>query len=125
MNPHADEAKARWGHTDAWKQSKERVGKMTDADLKAIGAEGNDITTKIAALAEAGKLPTDPMVQKQIDRHYNWLKHFYEPNLELYRDLGSMYVEDPRFAENYERYRPGLAVFMRDAMQAYSAERTA
>ena len=37
----------------------------------------------------------------------------------MYRGLGDMYVADPRFAAYYEKYAPGLAQFMRDAMHAY------
>ena len=32
-------------------------------------------------------------------------------------NLGEMYVADPRFAATYDRVRPGLAVFLRDAIR--------
>jgi len=118
-NPYADEAKARWGNTDAYKQSQERVAKMTEEQFAAIGAEGDDITKKLAALKEAGAAPTDADVHEQVARHYAWIGHFYEPTLEMYRGLGSMYVDDPRFAANYEKYGAGLAVFFRDAIHAF------
>ncbi len=118
-NPHADEAKARWGHTDAYKQSQERVAKMTKEQFAAIGAEGEDITKRVAALKAEGKAPSDPAVSEQIERHWNWLGHFYEPTAEMYRGLADMYVGDPRFAANYEKCGPGLAAFFRDAMHAY------
>jgi hypothetical protein len=118
-NPYADEAKARWGDTDAYAQSRERVAKMTKEDFAAIGAEGDDITATLAALKNAGAAPDDPAVREQIERHWRWLGHFYEPNAEMYRGLGAMYVDDPRFAANYEKRAPGLAVFVRDAMFAY------
>ena len=118
-NPHADEAKARWGGTDAYKQSQERVAAMTEGQFAAIGAEGDGIATKVAALKEGGASPADPAVQEQVERHWQWLRHFYEPSLELYRGLGSMYADDPRFAANYEKHAPGLAAFFRDAIHAY------
>lgn len=117
-DPYAEEAKERWGHTDAYKQSRERVAKMSKEDFARIGAEGDDITRKLAALSDRD--PADPEVQEQIRRHYDWLKHFYEPNPELYRGLGAMYADDPRFAANYDKYKPGLAAFIRDAMHAFS-----
>ncbi len=98
-NPYEEEAKQRWGHTDAWKQSKERTDKMSKEELAKIGLEGEEITKAIAVLAEVGKAPTDSEVQEQIALHFNWLRHFYEPNLEMYRGLGSMYVDDLRFGE--------------------------
>ena len=39
----------------------------------------------------------------------------------MYRGLGQMYVDAPRFTATYDKVRPDLAVFMRDAM-AYYAE---
>jgi hypothetical protein len=118
-NPYADEAKARWGHTDAYKQSQERVKNMTKEQFAAIGAEGEDITTRVAALKAEGKTPSDPAVMAQIERHWTWLGHFYEPTVEMYRGLADMYVGDPRFAANYEKYGAGLAPYFRDAMHAY------
>ena len=41
---------------------------------------------------------------------------------EMHRGLGELYVNDPRFAANYEKVRPGLAEFTRDAFRA-NAER--
>ena len=73
----------------------------------------------VAALAEEGKAPSDAAVQEQVARHYAWLGHFYDPSIEMYRGLASMYVGDPRFAAHYEKYRPGFAAFVRDAMHAY------
>ena len=118
-NPYAKEAEEKWGKSDAWKQSQERVKKMTKAQFQQIGQEADDITRAIAALAEAGRSPSDPAVQALVDRHYHWLRNWYEPSLDMYRGLASMYVDDPGFEANYEKYRPGMAVFIRDAMHAY------
>jgi hypothetical protein len=52
-----------------------------------------------------------------------WIENFYPCSAEMYRGLGQMYVDDPRFTATYDKVRPGLAVFMRDAM-AYYAEHT-
>ena len=32
-------------------------------------------------------------------------------------NLGDMYVADPRFTATYDRYQPGLARFLRDAIR--------
>lgn len=118
-NPHEAEARERWGHTDAWKQSQERVKKLSKEQFAAIGKEGDAVTRDIAALAEKGMDPASPETQALVARHYAWLRHFYEPSTEMYRGLGSMYVDDARFAANYENIRPGLAAYMRDAMHAF------
>lgn len=117
QDPYFAEAKECWGNTEAWKQSQERYAKMTKEDLARIKDAGDALTKEIAA--RAGEDPASAPVQALMARHYDALRTWYEPNLALYRGLADMYVADPRFAAFYEKYRPGLAQFMRDAMHAY------
>ncbi|MCC6643529.1 MerR family transcriptional regulator [Candidatus Peregrinibacteria bacterium] len=117
LEKYSEEAKQRWGHTDAYKQSQKRVKKMGKAGLARVVKEGEKIGAEIAALMDYSA--DSPEVQKLIDKHYNWLRNFYEPNLEMYRGLGQMYVDDARFKAYYEKQKPGLAEFMRQAMAAY------
>jgi hypothetical protein len=116
-NPYAKEAQQRWGHTDAYKESQKRVAKMTKDDWARIQAEGDTLCKELAA--SMGKDPASPEVQALVERHYNGLRAFFEPNLEMYRGLADMYVADPRFTAFYDKYAPGLATFLRDAMQVY------
>lgn len=117
-----DEVKQRWGHTDAYQQSMERVGKMTKAQMEKIKRDGEAFTAKLAQLIHKG--PEDAEVQTMIDQHYNALRTFYEPNLELYAGLANMYVDDPRFSAYYNKHHPDMAKFMRDAMLYYIKHRS-
>ncbi|HZD58920.1 MAG TPA: MerR family transcriptional regulator [Anaerolineae bacterium] len=114
------EARERWGHSEAFMESERRTAKYTKADWDEIKAESGDIITKLAALMDEGKSPADDEVQEQIER---WFKHindrFYACTPEVFRGLGDMYVADKRFTEFYDKVRPGLAEFKRDAMHAY------
>lgn len=114
---YAAEAKQRWGHTDAWKQSQERYGKLSAAEKQKIGQAGQELTRQIVARMSEG--PKSDVVQKLIKRHYEGLRVFYDPNLEMYRGLADMYVADPRFAAYYENFAPGLAQFMQAAMHEF------
>ncbi len=40
----------------------------------------------------------------------------YSP--EAHKNLGDAYVEDERFRAFYDKYRPGAAAFLRDAIRA-------
>jgi len=62
-------------------------------------------------------------VQALITQHYKGIQFFYDCPLEMYRNLGKMYVDDPRFARNYDEYRPGLAVLMQDAIGWFCDEK--
>jgi hypothetical protein len=122
IDPHAAEAKERWGLTDAYKQSQERVGKMTQADMDRIKDDTDVLMKKIVAVSEKG--PADAEVQALIAKHYNGLRMFYEPNVIMYKGLADMYVDDARFTAYYDAYKPGLALFMRDAMYAFCDAQT-
>jgi hypothetical protein len=65
---------------------------------------------------------SDPAVQAAIARHHAWIENFYPCPAEMYRGLGQMYVDDPRFTATFDKVRPGLAVFMRDAMAYYAGQ---
>lgn len=122
---HKDEAKARWGSTEAFKQSMERIGKLSKEEFARIREEGEDIARKTASLMENGAAFDSPKIQEQIGRFYDHLKNFYEPSYEMFRGLGQMYVDDPRFRNVYEQRAKGFAVFMRDAMKHYAEDKMA
>jgi DNA-binding transcriptional MerR regulator len=117
MKQYADEAKKRWGNTEAYKQSQERTKHLTKADIKKIKEDGNIFTQKIADAMPKG--PKDSEVQVLIAEHYKGINFFYECSLEMYQNLGQMYVDDSRFTAYYEKFAPGLAVFMKDAITFY------
>jgi len=117
MEQYAEEAKARWGHTEAYKESQKRFEKMSKDDLANIQKEGDALMKELVAHMNEGA--GSNKIQELIGKHFNNLRHFYEPSLEMYRGLANMYVEDKRFAAYYEKYAKGLAEFMREAMIAY------
>jgi DNA-binding transcriptional MerR regulator len=117
MEEYAKEAKERWGNTDAYKQSQERTKNWTKEDYRKLAEDGDKWMKNFALQMNHG--PKSKIVQELIDQHYNSLRTFYEPNLQMYRGLADMYVNDPRFTAYYEKYAKGLSRFMRDAMYEY------
>lgn len=112
-----DEVKQRWGNTDAYKQSVARVGKMTKAQMQQLKDDGKKFTQKLAdAMDQDIK---SKKVQDLIAEHSKGIQFFYDCPLEMYRNLGKMYVDDPRFTVYYDKFRPGLAIFLRDAIAYY------
>lgn len=106
---YAAEAKARWGHTDAWKQAQ---GKTPDA------AQMEDIFSGFAALR--GKDPGDPVVQAQVKRWQQFIcDNLYTCTDEILAGLGQMYVCDARFTANLDKYGEGTAQLMSEAIAIY------
>ena len=111
------EARELYG-ADVVEDSERRARKLSKAEWKALGEEGDAVTRGLAALVE--RVPGDPEVQALVARHYAWLEHFWHANADAYRGLGQLYVENDEFRAFYDRYRVGLADFMQAAMNYYA-----
>ena len=107
MDKLAAEAKDKWGDTEAFKQSEERVKKLGKFGMLKMAHESAKIMQGIVSRMNEG--PKSEEVQKLIGRHYESLRNFYEPNLEMYRGLANMYVNDERFRSTHDKIAPGLA----------------
>ncbi len=118
---YVDEARERWG--ESVDESIRRVQDWTSNDWAAYKVEAGAVTDRIADLFDAGVPVDDSRVLDAIDGHYQLVARFWTPNRESYTGLGQMYVDDPRFAKNYEDVREGLTTYVRDAMKAYADAR--
>jgi DNA-binding transcriptional MerR regulator len=114
------EAKARWGHSDPYKESQKRVAKMSKEDWARVKAEVSAVELEIAAAYKAGIAPESPEAMRLMAKKAEQLRHFYEPTPELFRGLGEMYVADGRFTATYEKMAPGLAAWLKPAMAAFA-----
>ncbi len=113
------EAKKRWGDTNAYKESEQKLRNMDKAGWDKIKQEGHDILTKGAELLDRNISSTSPEAEALIAEHYKHLYNFYTPSYEMYKGLAEMYVSDPRFKKNFEQYHKDLPQFMHDAMIQY------
>jgi DNA-binding transcriptional MerR regulator len=98
-------------------ESNRRVSKMSKAQWKAVGAQGDTVTRRMAELMDRD--PGDPEVQQTVAQHHAWIENFYPCSAEVYRGLGELYTSDDRFRAHYEAYAPNLADFMQAAMNHY------
>ena len=111
------EARQRYG-TAQVEESERRLRKMSKAQWTALKQEGQDIYCGMAALMD--KAPDDPQVQAMVARHHAMIEKFYPVTEEIYRGLGQLYVEHDEFRAFYEKIKPGLADFLKAAMDHYS-----
>ncbi len=118
MEALATEAKERWGHTDAYKESEEKMRTMTPEQMEVIKKEGDEILKQMATLIDRDV--QDVAVQEVVAEHYQHLSNFYTPNKDMYRGLAEMYIGDTRFKSFFETYHPNLPQFMHDAMVVFT-----
>lgn len=115
MEQYKEEARQRWGHTKAYKQSTERTKHWTKKDYDRVKEEGETLIRELVAAMPKG-IESDE-VQKLVVRHRKGIEQFYDCSDTMYRALGKMYVEDQRFTAYYDRFKPGLAQFLHKAIE--------
>ena len=114
-----DEARDRWGETDAWKQSRARTARYTKDDWAKIRAEGDDNVGHFIAAMTNGVAATSAEAMDLAEEHRQHMtRWFFDVSPEFHRCLGEMYVADPRFTATYDDQAPGLAAYIHDAIVA-------
>ncbi|MBD5119216.1 MAG: MerR family transcriptional regulator [Clostridiales bacterium] len=113
---YAAEAAERWGNTEAFLESREKHAKYTPEQEAQINAEMEEIFTAF------GKC-TDPEGEEGQALVKRWQAHItqyhYNCTDGILACLGESYVNDPRFRENLDKYGPGTAQKMSDAIASY------
>jgi MerR family transcriptional regulator, thiopeptide resistance regulator len=118
-----EEARERWGDTEAWRQSQQRTSQYTKADWQTIKAETDDINARFVAALQAGEPADGSAAMDVAEAHRRHItRWFYDCPAEMHACISDMYVSDPRFTKTYEDIAPGLAQYVRDAVHA-NAER--
>lgn len=117
LDAYAAEAKARWGHTDAWKESQEkgkgREQQISDADALM------DIFRRIGALRHTA--PDAPAVQALIGELQQFIcDHYYNCTPQILKGLGQMYAAGGEMTVNIDRAGgEGTANFAHEAIDIY------
>lgn len=113
------EAQERWGDSDAWKQSQSRTKRYTKADWVEIKAEMEASGAALVAAKRSGEPATSEAAMDAAEQARLVIdRRFYDCSHDFHRNLGDMYVADPRFTKTYEDMEPGLAQYVRDAIHA-------
>jgi DNA-binding transcriptional MerR regulator len=115
---YAAEAEERWGDTDAWKQSRQRVSDFTKQDWLGIKAEGDALLAALAQAKRDGVEPGSAQADQLAARHRASIDRFYDCDDDMHLCLVQMYLADERFTRYYDDVEPGLAQFVHDLVVA-------
>jgi DNA-binding transcriptional MerR regulator len=120
---HEQEARERWGGSEAHEESTRRTQRYTKEDWSRFKSESDEVSSSLAALMDEGVEPSDQRAMDAVERHRLLIDSWFYPcSREMHVQLGRMYVTDPRFRATYEKLRPGMAQYLCDAAAA-NAER--
>lgn len=122
---YAAEAEQRWGDTDAWKESQRRTSTYSKQDWVRIKAEMDAVNAAFVAAKRAGLAATSTDAMDAAEAHRAHIdSRYYELSHDFHRNLGDMYIADPRFTKTYDDQEPGLAQYVRDAIHANADRHT-
>jgi hypothetical protein len=119
LNEYEQEAKERWGDTDAYRQSTSRTSKYTKDDFAAAKVDQEAATELFVTAFGNSYSVTSPQAQAAVVAHRAAIsKWFYECSVEMQKNLALMYVEDHRFKAYYDGRVRGLAQYVHDSIMA-------
>ncbi|WP_030785796.1 MerR family transcriptional regulator [Streptomyces sp. NRRL S-920] len=119
---YTEETERRWGDTEAYRESQRRSATYTKDDWKRINDEFAAVHAHLGELLAQGLAADSREAMDGAEEHRRFISRYhYECGHEMHTCLGEMYVADERFTAFYEAIRPGLAVYLRDAILANAA----
>ena len=121
-----EEARRRWGTSEAFAESQKRASRYTADDWKAVAAEQAAVYDAAFSALKAGKSPSDSTVMDVAERHRLSIdRWFYPCSHQMHCGLASMYESDERFRQSIDKHGEGLTAFLSEAIRANAARHEA
>ena len=119
LDAYAAEAKKRWGHTDAWRESQEKAQGKDNGQVAAEADGLMDIFRRLGQFREGD--PGDSAVQALVAELQQYIcDHYYNCTNQILFGLGQMYASGDEMNENIDRSGgPGTGDFARRAIEIY------
>ena len=117
---YAREAEERWGGTEAYRQSQDRVRELGPDAADTIRAWWQEHFAQFAGLLQDGVVLDDDRVRAAVADHRALLNRFYDCGAQMQKGIADMYVQDARFRATYDQHGDGLAQYVRDAVHTHA-----
>ena len=112
---YAEEAKQRWGNTNAYKEYEQR-----HTDHSQAAALLDAVFEGFAELNRSGISPNDEEAKTQVDKLQQCITdNFYTCTEDILKGLGQMYVSDERFKTNIDKHGEGTAEYVSHCIESY------
>ena len=115
-----DEAKLRWGATDAYKESQEKTSGYSKDKWNDVLAGMNGVFAEFAECKNCGNSSDSETAQSLVKKLQDYITaNFYYCTNDILAGLGQMYVCDERFKNNIDKNGEGTAEFVAEAIRIY------
>lgn len=114
------EVKQRFGETTAYKEYEQKTANYTQDQWQDVNDGLMTILAKFAECMKDGNTADSDEAQALVKELHNYITvNYYTCTNEILSGLGQMYVADERFKNNIDKYSPGTAVFIGQAIKFY------
>ena len=115
-----NEARERWGNTEAYREHEKKTKKYTKEKWAEINEGLMAIFAEFAECKNHGFVANSSEVQSLVGKlkEYITQKHYTCTN-EILAGLGQMYVADERFKNNIDKYGDRTAEFVAEAIEEF------
>ena len=115
-----EEAKKRWGETDAYKEHQEKTKDYSKEKWQDANAGLEEIFKEFALCKAEGATPDSKEALALVQKLQNYItEQYYTCTKEILAGLGKMYVADERFRKNIDKHGEGTAEFVSEAIGKY------
>lgn len=115
-----DEAKRRWGDTDAYRESQAKTAGYSKDKWNDVLNGMNGVFAEFAECKKCGESTDSDAAQQLVKKLQDYItSNFYHCTNEILAGLGQMYVCDERFKNNIDKNGEGTAEFVSEAIKIY------
>ena len=115
-----NEAKERWGNTDAYKEYSQKSKGYSEEKFNALGEGMEKVLEEFAICMNSGATFDSEEAQILVKKLQNYItENFYTCTNEILASLGQMYVADERFKNNIDKHSVGTTEFVSKAIEEF------
>ena len=119
MKNYENEARSRWGNTDAYREHEQKTKNYTKEKWADTNGGMMAIFAEFAMCKNSGVSADSAEAQALVAKlQAHITTHYYTCTDEILAGLGKMYVADERFKKNIDKYGEGTAEFAAEAITA-------
>ena len=124
MKSYENEARSRWGNTDAYREHERKTKNYSKEKWAEINEGLMAIFAEFAACKESGASADSAEAQTLVAKlQAHITANYYTCTDEILAGLGKMYIADERFKKNIDKYSEGTAEFAAETIEAFCEAR--
>ncbi|WP_098406131.1 MerR family transcriptional regulator [Paramicrobacterium agarici] len=116
------QARDTWGDTEQWAQYAERAANRDTRDWEEIAEQTRRLDTMLADAMRRGVRAGMSEANELAEAHRRSMSRYFDCSVSMHVCIGRRCASDPDFRAHFDTIAPGLAVWLRDVIDANARE---